>query len=140
LARIQDCILSTSRTSRHYQDEEERISRPEAGVYVCERVCYSFHSTIPLCPGDVDMDEKKQDCFRNGLNDELVYALEAHNFKNFQGMVNKALVLENHHGAMECKRKQERQHPSNNNAKLWIGSSSACPVFCRVQQQQRPQF
>jgi hypothetical protein len=31
--------------------------------------------------------------------------MEACDFKNFQGMINKALVLENRHGAMECKRK-----------------------------------
>jgi hypothetical protein len=46
-------------------------------------------------PGNVDMDEKKQDWFLNGLNDGLVYALEAHDFINFQDMVDKALVLEN---------------------------------------------
>jgi hypothetical protein len=28
-------------------------------------------------PDDVDSGEKKQDCFLNGLNDGLVYALEA---------------------------------------------------------------
>jgi hypothetical protein len=38
---------------------------------------------------DVDTDE-------NDLNDGLAYALEARDFENFQGMVNKALVLENH--------------------------------------------
>jgi hypothetical protein len=41
----------------------------------------------------------------NGLNDGLTYALEARNFENFQGMVNKALVLENRRGVMELKRK-----------------------------------
>jgi hypothetical protein len=35
---------------------------------------------------DMDMDEKK-DWFLNGLNDGLAYALEAHNFDNFQDMV-----------------------------------------------------
>jgi hypothetical protein len=59
-------------------------------------------------PGDMDTDEKKQDCFLNGLNNGLAYALEARDFKNFQGMVNKALVLENHRGVMERRRKQER--------------------------------
>jgi hypothetical protein len=39
---------------------------------------------------EVDTDEKKQECFLNGLNDGLAYALEARDFKNFQGMVNKA--------------------------------------------------
>jgi hypothetical protein len=32
---------------------------------------------------EVDTDEKKQDCFLNGLNDGLAYALEARNFENF---------------------------------------------------------
>jgi hypothetical protein len=76
----------------------------------------------------MDTDEKKQ-CFLNGLNDGLAYTLEARDFKNFQGMVNKALVLENHCGAMERKRKQERQHQTSSNARLRIGSSSAGTVF-----------
>jgi hypothetical protein len=58
---------------------------------------------------EVDTDEKKQECFLNGLNDGLAYALEARGFKNFQGMVNKALVLENCRGMMERKRKLVRQ-------------------------------
>jgi hypothetical protein len=39
------------------------------------------------------------------LNDGLAYALEARDFENFQGMVNKALVLENRRGLMEHKYK-----------------------------------
>jgi hypothetical protein len=42
-------------------------------------------------PHEVDTDEKKQECFLNGLNGGLAYALEARDFENFQGMVNKAL-------------------------------------------------
>jgi hypothetical protein len=52
---------------------------------------------------EVDTDEKKHECFLNGLNDGLDYALEARDFENFQGMVNKALVLENHRGVIEHK-------------------------------------
>jgi hypothetical protein len=92
-----------------------------------------FTQLSRYAPGDVDTDEKKQDCFLNGLNDGLAYALEACVFKNFPGMVNKALVLENHRGAMERKRKQEHQHQSNSNYKLQIGSSFADPVFHLVQ-------
>jgi hypothetical protein len=44
----------------------------------------------------------------NGLNDGLAYALEARDFGNFQGMMNKALVLENRIGVMERKRKLVR--------------------------------
>jgi TPP-dependent indolepyruvate ferredoxin oxidoreductase alpha subunit len=49
----------------------------------------------------VDTDEKKQDYFLNGLNHGLAYALEAQDFENFQGMVNKTLVLENRRCVME---------------------------------------
>jgi hypothetical protein len=46
---------------------------------------------------EVDTDENKQDC----LNDGLTYTLVAWDFENFQGMVNKALVLENRRGVIE---------------------------------------
>jgi hypothetical protein len=59
--------------------------------------CYALH--------EVDTDEMKKECFLNGLNDGLAYAQEARDFENFQGMVNKALVLENHRGMMERKHK-----------------------------------
>jgi hypothetical protein len=54
-----------------------------------------FTQLSHYAPDDVDTDEKKQDWFLNGLNDSLAYALEAHNFDNFQDTVDKALVLEN---------------------------------------------
>jgi hypothetical protein len=61
-------------------------------------------------PHEVNTDEKKQEYFLNGLNDGLAYALEARDFENFQGMVNKALVLEKRRGMMERKRKLGSQH------------------------------
>jgi hypothetical protein len=86
----------------------------------------------------VDTDEKKQDCFLNGLNDGLAYALEARDFENFQAMVNKALVLENRRGILEHKHKQERQSQHNTNSRRRIGSSSARPIFCPTQQNVQP--
>jgi hypothetical protein len=68
-------------------------------------------------PHEIDTDEKKQECFLNGLNDGLAYALEARDFENFQGMVNKALVLENHRGVMERKCKLVSQHQSSSSSK-----------------------
>jgi hypothetical protein len=64
-----------------------------------------FTQLSRYAPNDVDTDEKKQDCFLNGLNDGLAYALEARDFENFQTMVNKALVLENRRGILERKHK-----------------------------------
>jgi TPP-dependent indolepyruvate ferredoxin oxidoreductase alpha subunit len=83
--------------------------------------CYALH--------EVDTDEKKQECFLNGLNDGLAYALEAQNFENFQGMVNKALVLENHRGVMEHKRKLVHQHQSDSSSRPRVATSLAGPVF-----------
>jgi hypothetical protein len=69
-----------------------------------------FTQLSRYAPHEVDTDEKKRECFLNGLNDGLTYALEARDFENFQGLVNKALVLENHRGVMERKRKLLHQH------------------------------
>jgi hypothetical protein len=46
-------------------------------------------------PNDVDTDKKKQECFLNGLEDGLAYALEGRDFENFQTRVDKALVIKN---------------------------------------------
>jgi PHD/YefM family antitoxin component YafN of YafNO toxin-antitoxin module len=68
-----------------------------------------FTQLSRYAPHEVDTDETKQECFLNGLkNHGLAYALEARDFENFQGMVNKALVLENRRGVMERKRKLAR--------------------------------
>jgi hypothetical protein len=64
-----------------------------------------FTQLSRYAPHEVDTDEKKHECFLNGLNDGLAYALKAWEFENFQGMVNKALVLKNYRGVMKRKRK-----------------------------------
>jgi hypothetical protein len=51
-------------------------------------------------------------------------------------MVNKALVLENHRGVMEYKRKLVRQHQPSSSSKPQVATSSAGHVFCPAQ----PQF
>jgi hypothetical protein len=68
-------------------------------------------------PHEVDTDKKKYECFLNGLNDGLAYALEARDFENFQGMVNKAHVLQNRRGVMEHKRKLVHQHQPSSSSK-----------------------
>jgi hypothetical protein len=69
-----------------------------------------FTQLSHYAPHEVDTDEKKQECFLNSLSDGLAYALEAKDFENFQGMVNRAPVLENHRGVMERKCKLVRQY------------------------------
>jgi hypothetical protein len=69
----------------------------------------------------------------NGLNDGLTYALEARDFENFQGLVNKTLVLENHRGVMECKHKLVRQHQPGNSSRPRLATSLAGHVFYPTQ-------
>jgi hypothetical protein len=89
-------------------------------------------------PNEVDTDEKKQDYFLNGLNDGLAYALEACDFENFQGMVNKALVLENHRGVMEHKHKLVHQHQASSSSRQCVGPPSTGPVLHLAQPQFQP--
>jgi hypothetical protein len=89
---------------------------------------------------EVDTDEKKQECFLNGLNDRLAYALEARNFENFQGMVNKALVLENHRGVMERKHTLVHQHQPGSSSRPCVTRPSAGPVFCPTQPLFQPRL
>jgi hypothetical protein len=95
-----------------------------------------FTQLSRYAPHKVSTDEKKHECFLNGLNDALTYTLEARDFENLQGMVNKALVLENHRGVMERKRKLVRQHQSGSNSRPCVATSSTGPVFHHAQ----PQF
>jgi hypothetical protein len=88
-----------------------------------------FTQLSRYAPHEVDTDENKYECFLNGLNDGLAYALEARDFEYFQGMVNKALVLENHRGVMERKRKLVRQHQPSSSSKPRVTTSSAGHVF-----------
>jgi hypothetical protein len=42
-----------------------------------------FTQLSRYAPNDVDTNKKKQECFLNGLEDGLAYALEGRDFKNF---------------------------------------------------------
>jgi hypothetical protein len=88
-------------------------------------------------PNDVDIGEKKQDYFLNGLNDGLASALEARNYENFRDMLNKVLVLENCCGIMDCKRKQEHQGQSRNISRPRVGVPSTTLIQHMPQQQPR---
>jgi hypothetical protein len=88
-----------------------------------------FTQLFRYAPHEVDTDEKKQECFLNGLNDGLAYSLEAWDFENFQGMVNKVLVLENRRSVMERKRKLVRQQQPGSSSRPRVAMPSARTVF-----------
>jgi hypothetical protein len=88
-----------------------------------------FTQLSRYAPNEVDTNEKKQDCFLNGLHDGLTYALEAQDFENFQGMVNRALVLENRRGVMEHKHKLVRQYQPGSSSRPCVAIPSTRPMF-----------
>jgi hypothetical protein len=53
-------------------------------------------------------------------------------------MVNKALVLENHRGVMECKRTLVHQHQPGSSSRPCVATSSARPLFRPAQPQFQP--
>jgi hypothetical protein len=95
-----------------------------------------FTQLSRYAPSEVDIDAKKQDYFLNGLNNGVAYVLEAQDFENFQGMVNKALVVQNRRGVVEHKRKLVHQHQPGSSSRPCVGPPSAGLVFHPAQ----PQF
>jgi hypothetical protein len=88
-----------------------------------------FTQLSRYAPHEVNTDEKKEEYFLNDLNDKLANALEARDFKTFQGMVNRALELENRRGMIELKHKLVRQHQPGSSSRPRVATPSARPVF-----------
>jgi hypothetical protein len=61
----------------------------------------SFIQLSRYAPDDVSTDEKKQDMFLNGLNDDIQFQLLNTDYADFQHMVDKANVVENKIREME---------------------------------------
>jgi hypothetical protein len=61
----------------------------------------SFIQLSRYAPDDINMDEKKQDIFLNGLNDDIQFQLLNTDYADFQHMVDKAIVIENKIKEME---------------------------------------
>src|SRR6266498_3082695 len=68
------------------------------------------------CTYDVDIDEKKQDCFKQGLSPELRCALSNVDYESFQKLVDKAFIMEREHKNLveDCKRRMADQGSSSN--------------------------
>jgi hypothetical protein len=132
--------------ARHVPQVVIKLKRKEfqdlkSGSMSANEYVTMFTQLSHYAPHEVDTDEKKHECFLNCLNDRMAYALEARDFENFQGKVNKALLLENHRGVMERKRKLVHQHQLGSSFRPRIATSSAGPVFhpAQPQFQLRPQ-
>jgi hypothetical protein len=61
----------------------------------------SFIQLSRYVPDDINTDEKKQDMFLNGLNDDIQFHLLNTDYTDFQHVVDKAIVIENKIKEME---------------------------------------
>lgn len=61
---------------------------------------------------DVDDDDKKQDCFREGLNHGIRYALSSNDYPSFQRLVDKAFTIERERQSLEVDRKRKMSFQS----------------------------
>jgi hypothetical protein len=66
-----------------------------------------FTQLSRYAPGDVDNDEKKQDCFRDGLHPGIRYALSSNDYPTFQKLVDKAFSVEKERKILEADRKRK---------------------------------
>ena len=109
-----------------------------------------FTQLSRYAPDEVNTDEKKQDAFLKGLNDEVQFPLLNTDYDNFQKLVDKAIVIENKLKEMERDGKEKMPFPgqsSNNDARPRImpqlNSFFRSPNYnnnCPPMNSQRPQF
>jgi hypothetical protein len=61
----------------------------------------SFILLSRYAPDDINTDEKKQDMFLSGFNDDIQFQLLNTDYADFQHMVDKAIIIENKIREME---------------------------------------
>jgi hypothetical protein len=98
-------------------------------------------------PNDVNTNEKKQDAFLNGLNDEIQFQLVNIDYEDFQMMVDKAFIIENR--IMEMEKNSRRKmafHGQSLGSNTWPRLPQPGPFFRNPNmvhpsvQGQRPPF
>jgi hypothetical protein len=71
------------------------------GSMTVNEYLHSFIQLSRYAPDDINSDEKKQDIFLNGLNDDIQFQLLNTDYADFQHMVDKVIVIENKIKKME---------------------------------------
>jgi hypothetical protein len=79
---------------------KEFTDRKQGGMTVNEYL-NSFIQLSMYATDDINTDEKKQDVFLSGLNDDIQFQLLNTDYADFQHMVDKAIVIENKIREME---------------------------------------
>jgi hypothetical protein len=80
--------------------KKEFTDLKQGGMTVNEYLI-SFIQLSRYAPDDINTNEKKQDMFLNGLNDDIKFQLLNTDYADFQHVVDKAIVIENKIKEME---------------------------------------
>jgi hypothetical protein len=81
--------------------KKKEFTNLKHGSMIANEYLNSFIQLSGYAPDDIDTDEKKQDMFLNGLNDDIQFQLLNMDYTDFQRMVDKAIVIENKIKEME---------------------------------------
>jgi hypothetical protein len=103
---------------------KELIDLKHGGMTVNEYL-NSFIKLSRYAPDNINTDEKKQDMFLTGLNDDIQFQLLNTDYADFQHMVDKAIIIENKIREMEGDGKRKVS---------FSGLSSGCNVRPRLTQ------
>jgi hypothetical protein len=74
--------------------KKEFADLKQGGMIVNEYL-NSFIQLSIYAPDNINTDEKKQDMFLNGLNDDIQFQLLNTDYTDFQHMVDKAIIIQN---------------------------------------------
>jgi hypothetical protein len=100
--------------------KKKEFSDLQQGSMTINEYLNRFTQLSRYAPDNVNTDEKKQDAFLNGLNDEIQFQLLNTDYEDFQRMVDKAIIVENKLKEMEKNGKQKmpfQGQPSGSNTK-----------------------
>jgi hypothetical protein len=100
----------------------------------------SFIQLSRYATDDINADEKKQDMFLNGLNDDIQFLLLNTDYADFQHVVDKAIVIENKIKGMEKDGKRKvsfHGQPSGSNVRPRFSQPNQ---FFKSPQMNQPQM
>jgi predicted PolB exonuclease-like 3'-5' exonuclease len=81
--------------------KKKEFTNLKQGSMTVNEYLNSFIQLSRYAPDDINTDEKKQDMFQNGLNDDIQFQLLNTDYADFQHVVDKANVIENKIKEME---------------------------------------
>jgi hypothetical protein len=73
---------------------KKEFTDSKQGSMIVNEYLNSFIQLSRYAFDDINTDEKKQDMFLNGLNDDIQFQLLNTDYADFQHMVDKAIVIE----------------------------------------------